>query len=115
MPGRAGYSLTEILVALAIFSIATLALTSGVTTVLRAGDVSARLTQATVLAQDKIEVLRASGAPPAGGSDTPVAGFSRSWAVAPDAPEPGVTQITVTVAWTDYGPHTISLSTVVND
>jgi general secretion pathway protein I len=113
--GKAGYSLIEILVALAIFSIAALALTSSVVNVTRAGDLSARFTQATILAQDKLEALRALVIPPTGGNDTPVTGYARSWVVLPNTPQPGVTRITVTVSWTDRLPHSISVSTVIND
>ena len=54
---NAGISLLEILVALTVFSIASVALTSGVVTSIRANNTSEHLTQATILAQDKLEAL----------------------------------------------------------
>lgn len=113
--GKAGYSLLEILVALAIFSIAALALTSGVTIVVRANNLSEHFTQASILAQDKLEALRAHPSSLTGGSDAPQSGFSRVWDVTPATPQAGVTQIDVSVSWTDYLPHTVTLSTVIND
>jgi type II secretion system protein I len=110
----AGYSLIEILVAFAIFSIAAVALTSGVTTVIRSSNESEHLTQATILAQDKLEALSAQVTPLSGGNDTPRAGFTRVWTVTPGSPQAGVTRLDVTVSWTDYLPHTVTLTTAVN-
>jgi prepilin-type N-terminal cleavage/methylation domain-containing protein len=113
--GKAGYSLLEILVALTLFSVAALGLSAGVVTVVRAGKVSADYTQAAILAQDKLEELRAQLAPLSGGSDTLRPGFTRVWAITPDSPEVGVTRIDVSVAWVDSLPYTITLASVVND
>jgi len=113
--GKAGYSLLEILVALAIFSIAALALTSGVTTAVRANNLSEHFTQATILAQDKLEALRSHPFSLTGGSDVPQTGFSRVWSIAPATPQIGVTQVDLSVSWTDYLPHTVTLSTIIND
>ena len=49
-PGNTGYSLLEILVAMAIFSIATVALTSSIALGVRTNHASERLTHATILA-----------------------------------------------------------------
>jgi prepilin-type N-terminal cleavage/methylation domain-containing protein len=113
--GRAGYSLIEILVALTLFSLVTLGLSAGVGIAIRAGKLSADFTLATTLAQDKLEELSARGLSLSDGSDTPAPGFTRDWAVTADVPQAGVTQIDVTVSWTDTAPHTVSLTTVIND
>jgi len=113
--GNTGYSLLEILVALAIFSIAAVGLTSNVTFSIRTTHISERFTHATILAQDQLEALSARPAVRVSGSDTPQSGFTRTWTVIPHTPQTGVTQIDVTVSWTDYQPRTITLSTVVND
>ena len=113
--GNTGYSLLEILVAMAIFSIVSVALTSSITSGIRINHASGQLTQATVFAQDILEALSARPAARTSGSDTPQPGFIRTWTVTPDVPQPGVTQIDVTVSWTDYQPRTIALSTVLND
>jgi prepilin-type N-terminal cleavage/methylation domain-containing protein len=110
-----GYSLVEVLVSLAIFSIASLGLSSAVTNTLRSGTLSEHFTAATILAQDKLEVLSAPGVALSDGNDSPHSGFDRSWTITPDSPEAGVSRIEVTVTWTDYGPHTVMLTTVVNE
>jgi len=113
--GNTGYSLLEILVAMSIFSIVSVALTVSITSGIRINHASERLTQATVLAQDTLEALSARPAARASGTDTPQPGFTRTWTVTPDVPQLGVTQLDVTVSWTDYQPRTITLSTVLND
>lgn len=113
--GKAGYTLIEILVALTLFSIAALGLSAGVGTAVRAGKLSADFTLATILAQDKLEELSAQFIPLDDGSDTPQPGFTRIWSVTADTPEAGVTQIDVTVSWTDSITHTVALTTVINE
>ena len=108
-----GYSLVEVLVAMAVFAIAALGLAAGVTTVIRAGSVSTHVTQATILAQEKMEEFRAAFEPLRDGEDAPQ-GYTRSWQVTPDSPEQGVTRIEVTVAWFTEGPRSVDLVTVVN-
>ena len=112
---NAGFSLLEILVALTVFSIASVALTTGVTTSIRANNTSEHLTQATILAQDKLEALLASAPIFATGSDAPRTGFSRTWTIASDTPQIGVTQISVSISWADYTSHAITVTTVVNE
>lgn len=109
-----GYSLIEVLVAMAVFAIASLGLAAGVTTVIRAGSVSEHVTQATILAQEKLEEFRAAFEPLRDGEDSPRPGYTRSWQVTPDSPEPGVTRIDVSVSWFAEGPRSVDLVTVVN-
>jgi prepilin-type N-terminal cleavage/methylation domain-containing protein len=113
--GNTGYSLLETLVAIAIFSIAAVALTSSLTLGIRTSHASERFTQATILAQDKLEVLCARPATRVSGTDSPQTGFTRTWTISADTPQIGVTQIDVTVSWIDYLPRTITLSTVMNE
>jgi type II secretion system protein I len=113
--GRAGYSLIEVLVAVTIFSLTALALSAGVGAVVRANNISAKLTLATILAQDKLEELCAQSGSRSGDSDVPQAGFTRTWIVTPDSPVEGVAQIDVTVSWHDYQARIITLTTVVNE
>jgi prepilin-type N-terminal cleavage/methylation domain-containing protein len=110
-----GYSLVEVLVSLAIFSIASLGLSIAVTNTLRSGTLSEHFTVATILAQDKLEVLSAPGVALSDGNDSPQSGFDRSWVITPDSPEAGVHRIEVTVTWTDDRPHTVMLATVMNE
>jgi prepilin-type N-terminal cleavage/methylation domain-containing protein len=108
------YSLVEVLVSLAIFSIASLGLSMAVINSLRSGTLSEHFTAATVLAQDKLEALSTPGAALSDGNDHPQSDFVRSWVITPDSPEAGVSRIDVIVTWTDYGPHTVRLTTVMN-
>jgi prepilin-type N-terminal cleavage/methylation domain-containing protein len=112
---NAGFSLLETLVALTVFSIASVALTSGVTTSIRANNTSEHLTRATVLAQDKLEALLASGPIFVAGSDAPRAGFTRTWTILTNTPQVGVSQIDISVSWVDYTSHTITVTTVINE
>ena len=81
---------------------------------MRAGRVTERLTQATILAQDKSEEFRAEFEPLRDGSDAYQAGFVRSWRVSFISPETGVARIDVTVSWSDPQPHSVTLGRVVN-
>src|SRR5262249_55581859 len=98
-----------------VFSIASVALTLGVTTSIRTNNISEHLTQATILAQDKLEALLAAAPTLIAGNDIPRVGFSRTWTITTDSPPVGVAQIDVSVSWTDYTPHTITVTTVVNE
>jgi prepilin-type N-terminal cleavage/methylation domain-containing protein len=113
--GKAGYSLVEILVALAIFSLSAPGIAVGVSLAVRASQLSANFTRATILAQDKLEELRAQFGLRSSGADSPGPGFSREWFIAADSPETGVTRIDVAVSWADYQSHSITLATVVNE
>jgi prepilin-type N-terminal cleavage/methylation domain-containing protein len=113
--GKAGYSLIEMLVALTLFSITALALSAGVGAAIRANSLSAHFTRATILAQDKLEELCAQATPLSDGNDDPQPGFTRTWSATADTPEMGVTQIDVTVSWTDSATHTVVLTTVINE
>lgn len=107
---NAGYSLVEVLVAMAVFSIAALGVATAAVTLTRAGHASERVTQATVLAQEKLEEFRAAFEPLRDGEDTPRPGYTRRWQV---APEIGVARIEVSVSWPD-ADQPVSLVTVVN-
>jgi prepilin-type N-terminal cleavage/methylation domain-containing protein len=114
-PGKAGYSLIEVLVAITIFSLSAPGIATGVAMAVRAGQVSENFTLATILAQDKLEELRSQDGFRSGGSDAPRSGFAREWFVTPDAPETGVVRIDVAVSWTDYESHALTLTTAVNE
>lgn len=126
--GPAGFTLTEVLVAMSLFSIAVLGVAAGATTVMRANQTSHFHTLATNLAQDKLEELKGrtvanintTGSPE---NNIAVAGvpvlFTRSWTVftvncpSAAAPVAGVTCITVTVTWRDYANQTLTVSSSV--
>ncbi len=117
-----GFSLIELLVALAVLSIAALAVALGTAFVLKVHSWDAHLVHATFLAQDKLEELKALSALPEAGSETLSPGgepgglFTRSWTYrARYAGRPDLTQITVTVSWTDTQSHAVVLSTLRKD
>ena len=112
-----GFTLIEVLVAMGIFAVAILGVAISATSVIRANQSSYSTTIAINLAQDKLEELKALPASLASGgpiTDT-INGetFSRSWNVTSDSPITGMKRIDVTVTWTDYGSHTMTLSSAV--
>jgi hypothetical protein len=91
------------------FAISTIGVTQG-------NQKSYNIAIADALAQDKIEELKARPASFATGSDTVSSGisFSRSWTVTANSPIAGMHKIDVTVTWTDYLSHSITLSSAIN-
>jgi len=116
-----GFTLIEILVAMSIFAIAVLGLAVGATSVMRANQTGLYTTIATNLAQDRLEELKsrtAANINTAGSPDIPVVSvpvqFNRSWTVAANCNGvTGLTCIDVTVSWTDYTFHSLTVSSAV--
>lgn len=111
-----GFSLIEVLVATGIFSIAILGLAVGAITITRANKTSQFHTVGTNLAQDKLEQLKANAFAAVGaGGDVPppVQGvaFTRNWTVTNNTAT--FKQINVTVQWTDYTPHSLTISSAI--
>lgn len=111
---QAGFTMIEIMVALLLASLAILGLTALFTTSAATTGDARHVTEATALAQDKLEELR---------TETPVAGsetvdptgtigtgmFTRTTAVTTTS---NYYDITVTVAWFDSGrQHSVALET----
>lgn len=122
--GTTGFTLIEVLVAMAIFAIAVLGLAIGTTSVMRANQTGLYTTIATNLAQDKLEELKAKPAAQITTTGSPennisVSGvpvsFNRSWAVTSNSPATGVKRIDVTVTWTDYMSRTVTISSAVKE
>ena len=118
-----GFTLIEVLVAMCIFAIAVLGLAIGATSVMRANQTGLYTTIATNLAQDRLEELKSrtpanintTGSPEnnLSVSGVPVT-FNRSWTVTSNCNSvTGLTCIAVTVAWTDYISHTLTVSSAV--
>ena len=116
----AGFSLLEVMIALAILIVGVLAATSGQILAMRISSTSRTQALAMHLGEQQREVLRgrsagdvtdlvdAPGYPndPTNPIDPDPADahpmqFTRRWLVAPDTPEPGVITVTVDVDWTD--------------
>ena len=113
-----GFTVIEVLVSLAIFSVAILGLAVSATTIMRANQTSYSYTVATNLAQDKLEELKANPATLAsGGPDYPTAlgiTFTRTWTVTAPTPTLNASQIDVQVNWTDYTSRSVTISSAVN-
>lgn len=114
----AGFTLIEVLVGLVILAIGLLAIAGMQLTSVKGNFFSSNLTQASVLAQDRLEVLRSLAwghADLTGGTHNegtiPNTIFTREYTVAVIA---GTTMldITVTVRWRDDTDHSVSFSTV---
>ena len=113
---RAGFSLIEVLVAIGIFSFAMLGLAIGAITITRSNKTSQSHTVATNVAQDKLEQLKASAFAAVGaGGDVPPSvqgvAFTRNWTVTNNTAT--FKQINVTVQWTDYTPHSLTISSAI--
>lgn len=115
-----GVSLIEILVAIAIFSIGSLAVVKMQTAAMRANTYSANLTQAVIdLNQKKAEDLLAldysDSTISSGTTHGPeVSGiFSTTWDVTDNNPYLGAKTIVITTSWSDQsGNHTVTTSVV---
>ena len=114
LAGSLGFSLIEVLVSLLLFSVLALSISASITNLLRKDTMSENLTQATILAQDKLEELSA-GFGGRSGSDIPRTGFERAWNMATGAPPGNTARTEVNVSWTDSQLHTISVATLINE
>jgi type IV pilus modification protein PilV len=115
---KKGFTLTEVLVGLIILVVGILAVAAMQITSTKSGSFSSHLTQATFLAQDKLEYLKnlpygdanlGSGQHNEGILSGTI--FSREHHVVEDAGN-SMKTITVTVQWTDRTHHSISFSTI---
>jgi len=117
---RAGFSIIEVMLALAILAVGILATTAGQVTALKNSADSRGHMLATYMAQQQMEAFRTMSAvnvvammesptypnDPANpidpvASDDVVMEFNRRWIIQPDTPEAGVITITVEVDWTN--------------
>ena len=115
---KSGFTMIEVVVAMAIFSATFLALAAGAGSVMRANATSYHSTIATSLAQDKVEELKARNESiiiSAGPVTDNVGGvnFTRTWTVTPNTPVAGTKQVDVTITWQNYGPHVMTVSSAV--
>ncbi len=117
--GIAGFTLIEVLAAMAVFAIASLGLAVGVASVIRSNQRSYLASVATNLAQDKLEELKAKSpanvTPCTENCDNPKpktngVEFTRTWQVVNNSPVAGVKQIDVTVQWSDHTSHNVKVS-----
>lgn len=116
MTSSRGFSLPEVLVAVAVFGVASAALASVLVLNVASNRVSTEMTQATSYGQDKIEFFRTQPTAPTTNTTGETSGiFTRRWTVAngPSAVSGSTKQVTVTVSWRDLGDRSVQLSTYV--
>lgn len=110
---ESGFTLIELLIALFVLTVALLAISSMVYSVMNSTSLSKETGTATALMQDKMENLKYTVASSlTSGNDTIQLGnvnYLRQWNVAASA---NTRTITVTVNWTSRGPHTVSTTTL---
>jgi prepilin-type N-terminal cleavage/methylation domain-containing protein len=105
--GVRGFTVIELLVAVAIFSLLAAGLAQ---TLIRAQQVrtsSARWMEATQLAEERLERLRAGDRTDDPG---PIGTFTRSWQAQPALGQPGLERLDVVVTWDDGGRQRFGLS-----
>lgn len=124
MKAAQGFTLLEVIITLAIFSTALLALGRMQIAASQASTAAGRLSRATALAQDTAERLMAfrynhpllDDQTPAGQTTTyreatPPTGYAVTWTVDTDRPVVGVKTVNLTVSWDNRGqPKTFTLA-----
>ena len=120
-----GFTIIEVLVALSIFAIGLLALATMQISAIQTNGFAYRTNIATLLAQDLLEDYKRlgyDGIPSTGnytdnnplnehGVNDPAGIYNRTWTVADNGWRK---TITVTVAWTDIVPYSVTLSSQIN-
>jgi prepilin-type N-terminal cleavage/methylation domain-containing protein len=110
-----GFSLQEVLVAAAVFSVVGAGVASVLVLNVTSNRLSSEMTQATSYGQDKIEAFRAQAAAPTTDSTGEISGiFKRTWVVTDGPIAASLKQVTVTVTWADLGNRSVQLQTYVS-
>jgi prepilin-type N-terminal cleavage/methylation domain-containing protein len=103
-----GFTLIEVLVGMVIFAISSLAVTSLMVNHSQLVSLNSQSSEAIVLAQDKLEDLRAMNFTDLASNTAPAVtkkgiAYTTSWTVQKNTPATGMTTLTVTVAWNHKG------------
>ena len=123
--GEKGFTLLEVIVAISILTFGLLAVASMQMTAIRGNYNASNITEATTVAQDRLEELmgltygHSDLSVPVGGGVTnhpdpnPPPGYTISWDVESDNPVTNSKLITITVQWQDKGVQKQSVLTCV--
>jgi type IV pilus assembly protein PilV len=115
-----GFTILEVLIALLLVAVGILGVGGLAVTNVRGNDAAGKLTEATILAQDRIEAVREAGydgADALAGTEAygAIAGhpaYRRVVAVADATPGTWMKTVTVTVQW-EAGAHTVTLASII--
>lgn len=116
-----GFTLIELMVAVVIMAIGLLSLAGLQGTAIQGNRQGNMISQATVLAEDRIETIRNTDYDLVNDTTFPSAienfdnVFDRTTLIETDVPLVGLKRITVTVQWNDIREHRIELRTIVSD
>ena len=123
----AGFTIIEVMIAMAIMSIGVLSMGVAQISAIRLSSTSSHLSQAMYLAEEQMEIfhslpfnatfqIAAANVPDPANPLVPVIGdasnYTRTWTIVPNQPPSGLTQITVTVTWntSNGGRNSVSLT-----
>lgn len=120
MTNHKGLTLLEVVIAMALFFVAVLALAGVAVTASKGAAASRHLTMAATLAQDKLEQMRNTGYDAAAPLETTEAYetipafplYQRVVRIETGRPVPGLQTATVTVSWAD-DRHSVVVSTIL--
>ena len=99
--GVSGFTLVEVMATMVIFSITSMGLTLLMVSMIGGNDFANSLSQATQLAEDKMEELKNDCCLVVeAGSDT-IGEYTRSWYFVDNDPVTGLIKVVVTVEWSD--------------
>ena len=115
--GNEGFTIIEVLQAMAICAIGLLALSSLTVSTISANAKAKRITAGATLAADKMESIRNMAyAAVVEGADQVTQDnvtFTRAWNVCTNCPIAGTKQVTLTVQWMEHKQETVKLETVI--
>ncbi|MFQ6091423.1 MAG: prepilin-type N-terminal cleavage/methylation domain-containing protein [bacterium] len=97
-----GFTLVEVMVTMVIFSITSLGLTLLMVAMIGSNDYANQLTEATQLAEDKLEELKNECCLIVEPGTETIGQFTRAWSFVDNFPVNGLMKVTVTVSWADH-------------
>jgi prepilin-type N-terminal cleavage/methylation domain-containing protein len=113
MTDRRGFTIVEVMVAVMILSVGILGLVTTAGLVTRMIGQGQRYTEASTLASERFEILRAQGCPAAGSADTTQGAYNVAWKIAEVAGGKGREMVVVVTSPTTRGNRTDTFSTTM--